>query len=199
MLTLLVQSVFSQLKLFNIEGIDSKVMFRLRRLNLQLKKYALVILSLLFVIFLIHPGRFSQLSFDIVSLDKIQLTHSEYSSKISNSEKYFCNSGGFCSPLTSESVPMVIIIVPYRDREEQLQIFLSHMHSFLRRQGLSYVISVVEQMSDVDFNRAKLLNIGFKEMIASFPETSCFIFHDVDLLPVTDENIYVCMDKPRHM
>ena len=199
MLTLLVRSI--QFQLVNIESIESysRVMLRLRRLNLKLKKYALVILSLLFVIFLIHPGRFAMMVYEIVHLDKIELVHSQYSSKISDSDQYHCKAGGFCSPSTSESLPLVAVVVPYRDREDQLHMFLGHMHSFLQRQGLSYAIIVVEQMSESSFNRAKLLNIGFHEIKTRFPECGCFIFHDVDLLPVNDENIYVCLERPRHM
>lgn len=48
------------------------------------------------------------------------------------------------------------------------------------------------------FNRGMLMNIGFVEAmkIRSF---SCLIFHDVDLLPEDDRNIYSCPEQPRHM
>jgi hypothetical protein len=44
------------------------------------------------------------------------------------------------------------------------------------------------------------MNIGFKE--AQFLESfQCFIFHDIDLLPEHDGNLYACPvnGKPRHM
>ena len=41
----------------------------------------------------------------------------------------------------------VAIIVPYRNRFEQLKIFLRHMHPFLQRQQLSYQIFIIEQVS----------------------------------------------------
>ena len=41
----------------------------------------------------------------------------------------------------------VAIIVPYRNRSEQLKIFLRHMHPFLQRQQLSYQIFIIEQVS----------------------------------------------------
>jgi hypothetical protein len=44
------------------------------------------------------------------------------------------------------------------------------------------------------------MNIGFKE--AQFQEIfHCFIFHDIDLLPENDRNLYACPEdgKPRHM
>jgi hypothetical protein len=44
------------------------------------------------------------------------------------------------------------------------------------------------------------MNIGFKEAIFH-GLFECFIFHDVDLLPEDDRNIYSCPEdgKPRHM
>ena len=186
--------------LIGIDSYYSKVMFSKQRLNLKLKKYALVILSLLFVIFLIHPGRFSEMSYDIVPENKIKAAHSKYSTKISEPrDNYLCEAGGLCYPESGEALPMIAILVPYRERQEQLHLFLSHMHYFLREQGLRYMILVVEQMSQSKFNRAKLLNIGFKETERIHPGCKCFIFHDVDLLPVSEENIYVCHDRPRHL
>jgi hypothetical protein len=48
------------------------------------------------------------------------------------------------------------------------------------------------------FNRAILFNIGFKE-VQKFDNYRCFIFHDVDLLPEDDTNMYNCPTSPRHM
>ena len=48
------------------------------------------------------------------------------------------------------------------------------------------------------FNRGTLLNVGFVEAMKDFA-WDCFIFHDVDLLPLDDRNSYVCLDRPRHM
>jgi len=48
------------------------------------------------------------------------------------------------------------------------------------------------------FNKASLMNAGFMEAraLANF---DCFIFHDVDMLPLDDRNFYVCSDQPRHV
>ena len=40
----------------------------------------------------------------------------------------------------------VAVIIPYRNRFEQLKIFLRHLHPFLQRQQLMYRIIVVEQV-----------------------------------------------------
>ena len=43
-----------------------------------------------------------------------------------------------------------------------------------------------------------LLNVGFAEAVKDFNFT-CAIFHDVDLLPMNDTNLYNCPTKPLHM
>lgn len=48
------------------------------------------------------------------------------------------------------------------------------------------------------FNRAKLLNIGYLEALKDY-SWDCFIFHDVDLVPENDRNVYVCDKQPKHL
>ena len=65
------------------------------------------------------------------------------------------------------------IIVPYRDRQKQLNVFLPHMKKFLSRKAqqewyggssaveanyLDYDIFVIEQMDEYPFNRGMLIN-----------------------------------------
>ena len=49
------------------------------------------------------------------------------------------------------------------------------------------------------FNRGMLLNIGYKEAERLGQHHDCYIFHDVDLLPEDDRNMYSCPLQPRHM
>ena len=42
------------------------------------------------------------------------------------------------------------------------------------------------------------MNIGFMEA-SKDGGYSCYIFHDVDLLPENDNNLYVCGRMPKHM
>ena len=50
------------------------------------------------------------------------------------------------------------------------------------------------------FNRALLFNVGFVEALRDNPHWECFIFHDVDLMPEDDRNLYTCpVSQPRHM
>ena len=44
------------------------------------------------------------------------------------------------------------IIVPYRDREAHLNVFIPHMNSFLANKEIDYTIFVAEQADDRPFN-----------------------------------------------
>ena len=52
-----------------------------------------------------------------------------------------------------------------------------------------YGIYVVEQHGTEPFNRAMLLNVGAAQAMKKY-NYSCFVFHDVDLIPEDDRNIY---------
>lgn len=73
------------------------------------------------------------------------------------------------------------IVVPYRDREEQLGLFVPYLHSYLLTRELDHRIIVVEQGDDKLFNRGSLLNIGFQKAV----NIGCdyVVFHDIDMLP----------------
>ena len=43
-----------------------------------------------------------------------------------------------------------------------------------------------------------LMNIGAAEALRQ-DNFECFVFHDVDLIPEDDRNIYSCPEQPRHM
>ncbi|KAK2184577.1 hypothetical protein NP493_260g04025 [Ridgeia piscesae] len=106
--------------------------------------------------------------------------------------------GGLWRPTDCRSRHHVAIVVPYRQREHHLKLFLTHMHPFLQRQQLDYGIYIVDQALPTRFNRAMLMNIGYAEA-SKQANYSCYIFHDVDLLPEDNRNIYNCPEQPRHM
>lgn len=65
------------------------------------------------------------------------------------------------------------------------------------KQKINYKIYLIEPKQNLNFNRALLLNIGFIEAKKEY-DWDCFIFHDVDLLPENDINIYKChKDYPK--
>ncbi|XP_063974288.1 beta-1,4-N-acetylgalactosaminyltransferase bre-4-like [Diachasmimorpha longicaudata] len=92
----------------------------------------------------------------------------------------------------------VAIIIPFRDRPQHLQTLLYNLHPMLLRQQISYQIFIVEQEGTGLFNRAMLMNVGYVEALKE-QKFDCFIFHDVDLLPEDDRNLYTCPEQPRHM
>ncbi|KAE9555188.1 hypothetical protein FO519_001612 [Halicephalobus sp. NKZ332] len=106
--------------------------------------------------------------------------------------------GGHGHPEVCKARHRVAIIVPFRDRDVHLRILLHNLHSFLSKQQLDYGIFIVEQIANQTFNRAKLMNVGFVEALKLY-DWQCFIFHDVDLLPEDDRNLYTCPEQPRHM
>ncbi|XP_058124231.1 beta-1,4-N-acetylgalactosaminyltransferase bre-4 [Anopheles ziemanni] len=106
--------------------------------------------------------------------------------------------GGQYAPPDCTARNRVAIIVPYRDREQHLPIFLKNIHALLMKQQLEYGIYIVEQTAGSSFNRAALMNIGFVEAMKQ-KNWECMVFHDIDLLPMDDRNLYSCPDQPRHM
>lgn len=107
--------------------------------------------------------------------------------------------GGTFKPVGCKSRQKVAIVVPYRDRSEHLETFTLYMHQFLPDQLVEYTIYVIEQHDTKPFNRARLLNIGVTEVKKLNPDICCFIFHDVDLIPIDQKNLYMCSYMPRHL
>ncbi|CAF4334459.1 unnamed protein product, partial [Rotaria magnacalcarata] len=105
--------------------------------------------------------------------------------------------GGHWYPSDCQPKQRLAIIICYRQREQHFKMFLNHMHLFLWQQKLDYTIIVVNQHGNESFNRGALFNVGFIETIIFYP-FSCFIFHDVDLLPEDLRNICKCDSHPKH-
>ncbi|XP_051044552.1 beta-1,4-galactosyltransferase 2 isoform X2 [Phodopus roborovskii] len=106
--------------------------------------------------------------------------------------------GGRYTPPDCTPAQTVAVIIPFRHREHHLRYWLHYLHPMLRRQRLRYGIYVINQHGEETFNRAKLLNIGFLEALKEDATYDCFIFSDVDLVPMDDRNLYRCGDQPRH-
>ncbi|XP_016078467.1 PREDICTED: beta-1,4-galactosyltransferase 1 isoform X2 [Miniopterus natalensis] len=106
--------------------------------------------------------------------------------------------GGRYAPKDCISPHKVAIIIPFRNRHEHLKYWLYYLHPILQRQQLDYGIYVINQAGDSTFNRAKLLNVGFQEALKDY-DYNCFVFSDVDLIPMDDRNAYRCFPQPRHI
>ncbi|EPY82763.1 UDP-Gal:betaGlcNAc beta 1,4- galactosyltransferase 1, membrane-bound form-like protein [Camelus ferus] len=106
--------------------------------------------------------------------------------------------GGRYAPKDCISPHKVAIIIPFRNRQEHLKYWLYYLHPILQRQQLDYGIYVINQAGESMFNRAKLLNVGFQEALKDY-DYNCFVFSDVDLIPMNDHNAYRCFSQPRHI
>ena len=87
------------------------------------------------------------------------------------------------------------IIVPYRDRPDQLAYFLAGTQQYLHSNGIDHEIIIVEQDFASEFNRGMLCNIGFT--VAKKRRCSHVVFHDVDMLPGNIDYSY--SPHPVHM
>jgi hypothetical protein len=115
------------------------------------------------------------------------------------------HAGGFYQPPDCEARHRLLLVIPYKNRLNNLNYFLYHMHALLQRQELAYKIVVVEQSNDELFNKGVLMNGALLEMlglrervwgknlsdalsVADFESLpfDCVTFHDVDLLPEDD-------------
>ncbi|KAH9524433.1 Beta-1,4-galactosyltransferase 2, partial [Bulinus truncatus] len=110
--------------------------------------------------------------------------------------KYLQREGRF-RPSVCEPLQRLAVIIPYRKRWSHLMVLLNNLIPFLIRQQADVTFFVIQQRDGGTFNRGALLNIGFFEAM-KVGRFDCFIFHDVDLIPLDDRNLYRCGDKPRH-
>ncbi|KAK9501258.1 hypothetical protein O3M35_012001 [Rhynocoris fuscipes] len=80
------------------------------------------------------------------------------------------------------------VVVPFRDRFEELLEFAPHMHNFLSNQQINHKIFIINQVDQYRFNRASLINVGF--LIATSEGCDYIAMHDVDLLPLNPSLSY---------
>ncbi|XP_061195040.1 beta-1,4-galactosyltransferase 1-like [Saccostrea echinata] len=106
--------------------------------------------------------------------------------------------GGHFLPSNCKARQKVALFIPFRNTYEHLKIFLNHMHPFLTRQDLEYKIYIIDLNERILINRSPLLNVRFLEA-SKDEDYDCYFFHDVDLLPENDYNLYRCSELPRHM
>lgn len=106
--------------------------------------------------------------------------------------------GGHFRPADCEARQRIAIVIPFRRRELHLTIWLFYMHQFMQRQQADYGVYVIEQYGNTTFNRAKLMNVGFAEALKDY-DYNCFVFSDIDIIPMDDRNYYRCYNNPRHM
>ncbi|CAG0921942.1 unnamed protein product [Notodromas monacha] len=99
------------------------------------------------------------------------------------------NAGSSHPEIATPRLPkhLLCILIPFRDRFTQLTVFVPHMNKFLRAQKIQHRFVVINQIDNFRFNRAFLLNVGFRE---APPSCTYFALHDVDLLPLNPDLSY---------
>ncbi|KAJ8037294.1 Beta-1,4-galactosyltransferase 5 [Holothuria leucospilota] len=112
-------------------------------------------------------------------------------------DDYWYLPGGHWIPAGCTPRWKVAIIIPFRNRFTQLPIFLRHLVPFLKKQYLEFGIFFAEQANELEFNRAMLMNVGYLETL-NFTQWDCYIFHDVDHIPLSYGNYYGCSCMPKH-
>ncbi|XP_034038186.1 beta-1,4-galactosyltransferase 7 isoform X2 [Thalassophryne amazonica] len=75
------------------------------------------------------------------------------------------------------------LIIPFRERFEELLVFVPFMHTYLNKKKIRHKIIIVNQVDHYRFNRASLINVGYLE---SGNDTDYLAMHDVDLLPLNE-------------
>ncbi|KAI8772560.1 beta-1,4-N-acetylgalactosaminyltransferase bre-4 isoform X1 [Biomphalaria glabrata] len=105
--------------------------------------------------------------------------------------------GGRIRPSDCIAKQKLAIIIPYRNRYPHLHITLQNLLPILKRQQVDATFFVIEQAPPSTFNKGAVMNAGFleAEKLGNF---DCYIFHDVDLIPLNDRNLYRCESNPRH-
>ncbi|XP_068438121.1 beta-1,4-galactosyltransferase 1-like [Clinocottus analis] len=106
--------------------------------------------------------------------------------------------GGRYKPPDCIAQQKVAIIIAFRNRHQHLIHWLHYLHPILIRQQLDYTVYIINQDGEGVFNRAKLMNVGYVEAMKEY-DYDCFVFSDIDLVPMDDRNLYRCFDNPRHL
>jgi len=93
-----------------------------------------------------------------------------------------------------QQVHKLAVVIPYRDREENMKILLPELNEYLDKQNIVRKIYVIEQEPGKTFHRGLMRNIGFLEA-----DSDCdyFVFHDVDMVPKTTDYSYE--SNPTHL
>ncbi len=84
------------------------------------------------------------------------------------------------------NTPDIIFIIPYRDRESQLNCFINHMTYILKDVSFKYEIIVCHQHDKRSFNRGAIKNLGFLYVKDKYPQAYkkiTLVFNDVDTMP----------------
>ncbi|CAC5412644.1 B4GALT6 [Mytilus coruscus] len=137
------------------------------------------------------------LSFAMVSVGREPLNRALFDLKTLNTVFGYMKKGHF-KPQNCSSYQKIAVVVPVRDRDPQLRIFLNNFIPRIYRQQLEFTIYVVEQTPGNPFNKGMLVNTGFVEAMKDM-KYDCIVIHDVDILAEDDRILYTCGDNPAQL
>lgn len=90
------------------------------------------------------------------------------------------------------------VCVPYRNREEHMNVFVPHVSNFLDKMGIEHTIYIAHQCDEFLFNRGLMKNIAAKHAF----DDGCdyIVWHDIDMIP-QDETCDYSFPKnnPQHI
>ncbi|KAK4875166.1 hypothetical protein RN001_011588 [Aquatica leii] len=86
-----------------------------------------------------------------------------------------------------KSLHKLAVLVPFRDRFEELLIFVPYINKFLTAQQVDHNIFILNQIDGYRFNRASLINVGY---LHTKNDYDYIAMHDVDLLPLNTNLSY---------
>jgi hypothetical protein len=90
------------------------------------------------------------------------------------------------------------VCVPYRNREEHMNIFVPHVSKFLEDKGIEHTIYLAHQCDEKLFNRGLMKNIAAKHAF----DDGCdyIVWHDIDMVPEDESCDYSFPnDNPQHI
>jgi hypothetical protein len=95
------------------------------------------------------------------------------------------------SKITTNIVPLVVFIVPYRNRPQHKFFFSNYLTSILKSSNLEgkYEIYFSHQCDARSFNRGGTKNIGFLAVKEKYPndyQNITFVFNDIDTIPFSN-------------
>nr|XP_040023064.1 beta-1,4-galactosyltransferase 1-like [Gasterosteus aculeatus aculeatus]XP_040023065.1 beta-1,4-galactosyltransferase 1-like [Gasterosteus aculeatus aculeatus] len=143
-------------------------------------------------------GRCPETPPDLVGPMLVEFASKRTLDQVKEQYGYALQQGGRYKPSDCIAQQKVAIIIAFRNRHEHLIYWLHYLHPILMRQQLDYTVYVINQDGEGVFNRAKLMNAGYVEAMKEY-DYDCFVFSDIDLVPMDDRNLYRCFDNPRHL
>lgn len=95
------------------------------------------------------------------------------------------------APETFATGHRLCLLVPFRDRFDELAEFVPSISKFLEGQGVSHALYLINQVDGYRFNRASLINAGFLESSRDGDAACDYLaMHDVDLIPLNQKIRY---------